>query len=181
MAIRLEDDLQAVLHFASVLGLCCLAKGCAVGFVSDDVVRDAAILVDAVNRRYAIHRICDATALGSVDAGTTVEVWMVEEVEDVEPELDAQTLTPHPPVFVDGEVGVYVTRSRARSNPHYVCRNGSDLVTDQCGCVRVQDLRPARASGTALPSSQWPLTVVLAAAKQGLQGTASGGVAHTVL
>ena len=100
----------------------------------------------------AIHRVRDAAALGTVDAATTVEVRVVKEVEHVKAELDAHTLTPYPPVLVDGEIGVYVPRSSARSDPHDVAGNGSDLIPDQCGCVRVQDLRPASTGRTTLTS-----------------------------
>ena len=83
----------------------------------DDVVGGAAQLVQ--RRRRSVHRnsrVCDTAALCTVDAATTVEVGMVKEVEHVKAELDAHTLTPYPPVLVDGEVGIYIPRSVAISN-----------------------------------------------------------------
>src|SRR6516225_7287250 len=43
------------------------------------------------------------------------EVGMVEQVEEVHAELDAQSLTPYPPVLVHREVGIDVIRPAAKA------------------------------------------------------------------
>src|SRR5271165_1201131 len=147
---RLEDDLQAVLHFAGVARHRCLTQVCGRSVARDDVVGGAADLVQPTGiGRSAIYRSRDRSTVGSVD-GATVEVGVVEQIEEVHAELDAEPLAPHLPVLVYREVGVDKPRSVAVAHRLQVIRNRSDLVTDQGHRIGVQHLSSGRALLTGI-------------------------------
>src|ERR1017187_9469122 len=103
---RLEDDLHTVLQFSCTLGTNRKPGIRVIGLSGNDVVSYAAGLIQARCVRGSAIYVCEGCAtIHAVDL-IAAEVGMVEQVEEVHAELDADSLAPYTPVLIDREVRI---------------------------------------------------------------------------
>ena len=141
--LRLEDEPQAVLNLTRPLSQGRETYSALGALTRDDVVARTAGRVSSTGIGYTAVDVGEDLArprLHTIDK-ITAEVGMVENVEEVEPELEAQFLAPQPPVLVDRQVGIDIPRSTAVAARLRGLGNRADLVPNQRHRLRIEDLR----------------------------------------
>ena len=136
--LRLEDELQPVLNLTRPPSQGRETYSALGALTSDYVVARTAGRVSSIGIGRAAVDACEhLTIIDEIPA----EIGMVEDVEEVEAELEAQFLAPYPPVLVDREVGIDVPRSAAIATRLRGLRNRADLISNQRHRLRIEDLR----------------------------------------
>jgi len=119
-------------------------------------------------RRATAEDICGS--ISGTFQGAAVEVWMVEEVEEVHRELDAIAFLERP---ILGRLQVKIRCRGAKARPTLLHTRGSSAegVPDKCEVVRVEDLR-AFLTGVAgcTSNGQWPVIANVPGANQAGDG-----------
>jgi hypothetical protein len=103
--------------------------------------------------------------------GAAVEVWMVEDVEEVHRKLDAIALLERP---ILGHLHVQICCRGTKASPTLLHGRGgrAEGISDKCEVVRVEDLRPLL-TGVAgcTGNGQWPVVTDVAGSDQARDGT----------
>ena len=80
---------------------------------------------------------------------------MVKQVEEIKTELNRRHL-PDLPIFIHGEIRIYKIWTAAKSAWLNITRDGTDRITNQRECSRIDDGVAVPACRATLSCEQWP-------------------------